>query len=187
MNASLKLAIAAGVKWETANLPQRPASELVIEVYDRERAALERYLCGTGTDPDAARDVVHDAFLKLHEHLIGGGDRSNLRAWLYRVAHNQAQNRRRSAVVRRSADLLAVITNAEPAATAPSPEQALLGRERQQRIRRAVASLTSVQQNCLTLRAQGFRYREIGDILQLSTSGVADTVQRAIQKVREML
>jgi RNA polymerase sigma-70 factor (ECF subfamily) len=168
-------------------LSQPPASDLVLEYYDRERAALERYLCLTGTDSDAARDIVHDAFLKLHEHLMRGGDRANLRAWLYRVAHNQAQNRRRSAAVSRTTDLVAVSADSAVAATTPSPEQVLLGREREQHIQAAVARLTSVQRDCLTLRAQGFRYREIGEILQLSTSAVGETIQRAIGKVRETL
>jgi RNA polymerase sigma-70 factor (ECF subfamily) len=193
MAASLKLLATSASKdsavdeWGSASLLQPAASDLVLELYDRERPALERYLRAIGTDAEAARDIVHEAFLKLHEHLLADGDRTNLRAWLYRVAHNQAENRRRSAAVSRGEDLAALMNAAEPAETSPSPEQLLLCREREQRIRAAICRLTALQQNCLTLRAQGFRYREIAEILQLSTSTVGDIIQRAILKVREIL
>jgi DNA-directed RNA polymerase specialized sigma24 family protein len=35
------------------------------------------------------------------------------------------------------------------------------------------------------LRAEGLRYREIGEVVEMSTSTVADTVDRAVKKLAE--
>ena len=40
-----------------------------------------------------AEDVVQDTFLKLLVHLEAGGDRANLRAWLFTVAANACRDR----------------------------------------------------------------------------------------------
>ena len=184
MAAFVKILAVTAAPWKTARLPQVPASDLVLDFYDRERAALERYLSLLGVQPQNASDIVHDTFVKLHEHLASGGERTNVRAWLYRVAHNMAHNRRRAAVSR--VQNIAELT-AEPAAHEPTPEQLLLSRERERRMQAAVGELAPAERNCLLLRAQGFRYREIAGILQMSTSGVGDLVQRAIERVRRLL
>src|SRR5581483_11987908 len=65
---------------------------LTLDHYDREHVSLRRYLSFLGVESETSREIVQESFLKLHEHLLQGGDRSNLRAWLYRVAHNLARN-----------------------------------------------------------------------------------------------
>jgi len=43
--------------------------------------------------------------------------------------------------------------------------------------------LTPLQRECLHLRAEGFRYREIASLLELSPSTVMDAVRRATLKL----
>src|ERR1700685_3214528 len=69
------------------------------------RKPLLRYMRCLGLSADDAQDVVQDAFLSLHRHLSAGGSRENIRAWLFRVAHNQARNRQTSYDRRFSASL----------------------------------------------------------------------------------
>ena len=135
---------------------------------------------------DTTRDIVHDVFLKLHEYLLDGGSVVNLRAWLYRVAHNVAHNRRVTAFVRMSAPL-AVDSAAHPATPADSPEEALLAVERDGRLRGALKTLSPVERECLVLRSQGLKYREIAEAQQLSVSTVAEAVQRAVEQLRRLL
>jgi RNA polymerase sigma factor (sigma-70 family) len=47
--------------------------------------------------------------------------------------------------------------------------------------------LTASEQECVSLRAGGLRYREIGEVLGMSTSTVSDTVSRAIKKLAEKI
>lgn len=136
----------------------------------------------SGLSSDEAQDVAQDAFLSLHRHLSAGGSQENIRGWLFRVAHNQARNHQAS-YQRRFGDPL------EPAAglllDEATPERALLEKEKFQRLGNAIRALANSERECLLLRASGLRYREIGEVLGIATSTVADTVDRAIKKLAE--
>jgi RNA polymerase sigma-70 factor (ECF subfamily) len=146
------------------------------------RKPLLRYLACLGLSSDEAQDVAQDAFLSLHRHLSAGGSQENIRSWLFRVAHNQARNHQ-SSYHQRFGDPL------EPAAglllDEATPESALLEKEKFQRLSAAIRTLANSERECLLLRASGLRYREIGEVLEMATSTVADTVDRAIKKLAE--
>jgi len=146
------------------------------------RKPLLRYLVCLGLSHDEAQDVVQDAFLSLHRHVASGGSAGNTRAWLFRVAHNQARNRQSSYDRRFSAPL-------DPGMNAPldeaTPEQAVLEKEKFRRLGNAIRMLAASERECLLLRASGLRYREIGEVLGIAISTVADTVERAIKKLAE--
>ena len=146
------------------------------------RQPLLRYLSGLGLSREEAQDVVQDAFLSLHKHLSAGGSQANIRGWVFRVAHNRARNSQQSYSHRMSEPLDPVFDTASADAT---PEQAVLAKEKMQRLDSAVRSLAEPERECLMLRAEGLRYREIGEVLAMSTSTVADTVERAIKKLAE--
>jgi RNA polymerase sigma-70 factor, ECF subfamily len=170
--------------WSAEYLEDTSLRRKILEQYDREHISLLRYVAFLGIDPESCRDVVQDSFLKLHEHLLAGGDRSNLRAWLYRVAHNTARNKQTAAHSKTSSmDELAGI--AEPKVTGASPEDSVLEAERWMALRRAMEGLSPVRKQCLVLRAQGFKYREIADVLQLSVSTVGEHIQRGLEQLRK--
>jgi RNA polymerase sigma-70 factor, ECF subfamily len=146
------------------------------------RKPLLRYLTCLGLSADEAQDVVQDAFLSLHRHLSNGGSQENIRGWLFRVAHNQARNRQNSHHRRFSAPLE---DGAEAVLDETTPEQMLLEKEKFARLTNAIRTLPSNERECLLLRASGLRYREIGEVLGIATSTVADIVERAVKKVAE--
>ena len=147
------------------------------------RKPLLRYLACLGLSSDEAQDVVQDAFLRLHSHLHAGGSQENIRSWLFRVAHNQARNHQ-SSYHRRFSDPLEPDTTGQLLDEA-TPERALLEKEKFQRLGAAIRTLGNSERECLLLRASGLRYREIGEVLGIATSTVADTVDRAIKKLAE--
>jgi RNA polymerase sigma-70 factor (ECF subfamily) len=151
-------------------------------LYRELRKPLLRYLVCLGLSADEAQDVVQDAFLSLHRHLDSGGSRENIRSWLFRVAHNAARNRQNRYERRFAAPLEDGLALALNEAT---PEQVVLEKEKFSRLRKAIRLLTEPERECLLLRAGGLRYREIGEVLELSTSTVGDTVERAIRKLAE--
>jgi RNA polymerase sigma-70 factor (ECF subfamily) len=65
------------------------------------------------------------------------------------------------------------------------PEQRLLERERLLSFHRAVENLSEQQQRCLHLRLEGLRYPEIGAVLGISASAVAEFLRRAIARLRK--
>jgi len=146
------------------------------------RKPLLRYLMCLGLSSEDAQDVVQDAFLSLHRHLSGGGSEQNIRSWLFRVAHNQARNRQNSFDRRFSAPLDGA---AETVLDEATPERVLLEKEKFARLGSAIRSLSGAERECLLLRASGLRYREIGEVLGVPTSTVADIVERAVKKLAE--
>jgi RNA polymerase sigma-70 factor (ECF subfamily) len=175
----------AGTKWDTQFLEDSSLRDLVLEYYDREHVSLERYVSFLGVDSDICRDIVQESFLRLHEHLLANGDRTNLRAWLYRVAHNLSRNGQTASHVSKTSPMTALVGVAEPVARTVSPEQMLLQQERQACLKRAIDDLSPAQKECLLLRAQGFKYREIADILSLSVSTAAEIVGRALERLKK--
>jgi RNA polymerase sigma-70 factor (ECF subfamily) len=160
---------------------------LTLDLYDREHIAIRRYLIFLGLTSEAAQEIVQDVFLKLHEHLLARGDRSNLRAWLYRVAHNIARNTQMAERASRTNPLESQDFERQLPAPESSAEERMLDAERQRRLREAIGALSPAQRECLMLRAQGLKYREIADALNLSVSTVGENVQRGLDKLRQML
>src|ERR1700674_4487183 len=151
-------------------------------LYRELRKPLLRYLVCLGLSSDEAQDVVQDAFLILHRHLTSGGSQENIRGWLFRVAHNQARNRqnRYDRNFSAASDVAMDVVSHEA-----TPERAVLEKEKFQQLGKAIRLLSPSERECLLLRAAGLRYREIGEVLGISTSTVADTVDRAIKKLAE--
>ena len=151
-------------------------------LYRELRQPLLRYLVCLGLPADEAQDVVQDAFLALHQHLAASGSQENIRAWLFRVAHNRARNRQQSYDRRFGAPLDSDFDSVVDEAT---PEQAVLRKEKFRRLGEAIRLRNEPERECLLLRAGGLRYREIGQVLGIPTSTVGDTVDRAIRKLVE--
>jgi RNA polymerase sigma-70 factor, ECF subfamily len=154
----------------------------VTALYRELRKPLLRYLVCLGLSADEAQDVVQDVFLTLHRHLAAGGSQENIRGWVFRVAHNQARNRQTSYDRRFAAPLDA---GAQSLLHEATPERAVLEKERFRQLGKAIRLLADTERECLLLRAAGLRYREIGEVLAIPTSTVADTVDRAIKKLAE--
>jgi RNA polymerase sigma-70 factor (ECF subfamily) len=157
-------------------------SSEVTTLYRELRKPLLRYLVCLGLSSDEAQDVVQDAFLSLQRHLASDGKQENIRAWLFRVAHNQARNRQASYHRRFSEPLDGEMDFLAADAT---PEQRVLEKEKFRRLAAAIRLLTLSERECLLLRAGGLRYREIGEVLGMAVSTVGDTVERAIKKLAE--
>jgi RNA polymerase sigma-70 factor (ECF subfamily) len=151
-------------------------------LYRELRKPLLRYLVCLGLSRDEAQDVIQDAFLSLQRHLATDKSKESIRGWLFRVAHNQARNRQKSYGRRFAAPLDAVV---ESIADKNTPERAVLKKEKFERLGKAIRLLTESERECLLLRAEGLRYREIGEVMGVSTSTVGDTVERAIKKLAE--
>lgn len=151
-------------------------------LYGELRKPLLRYLVCLGLSSDEAQDVVQEAFLSLHQHLSAGGSKENIRSWLFRVAHNRARNHQNRYDRRFGTPLDDDVDSVSKAAT---PEQAVLEKEKFQRLSRAMSQLAEAERECLLLRAEGLRYREIGEVLGMPTSTVAETIERTIKKLAE--
>lgn len=78
-------------------------------------------------------------------------------------------------------------TNIPMAADSSNPERAAIEKERQSSLAQAIRELSPQQRNCLYLRGQGLRYREIGDAIGIGTSTVSEFLRRAVARLKESL
>ena len=157
-------------------------SSEVTTLYRELRKPLLRYLVCLGLSSDEAQDVVQDAFLSLQRHLTSGGAQGNIRGWLFRVAHNEARNHQTSYHSRFGEPLEGEI---DFVAAQTTQEQMVLEKEKFRRLAAGIKLLAKLERECLLLRAEGLRYREIGEVLGVATSTVSDTVERSIKKLAE--
>jgi RNA polymerase sigma-70 factor (ECF subfamily) len=155
----------------------------VTELYRELREDLYRYLVATGIRPHAAQEFTQETFLRLHVAFEEGNALENPRAWAFAVAHNLAVNSRRR---ENEQDLNG---NVEVASTAEgdNPELLLLRTERMRRVQRAFVSLSRQQRVCLSLRAEGFQYKEIAGMTGLGVSTVGEFLRRAMARLKETL
>jgi RNA polymerase sigma-70 factor, ECF subfamily len=160
---------------------------LVLELYDAEHVGLRKYLTCLGIDRETGRELLQEVFLRLHEHLSNSGEQSNLRAWLYRVAHNLARNSQSAHRSSRTDYLPDVLERTDVPAKDATAEQQLLELERQRRLRQSFSELSERERESLVLRSQGMKYREIATVLNCSVSTVNENVQRAVERLRLQL
>ncbi len=158
----------------------------VLGLFDSLRYPLLRYAISFGLSIHDAEDVLQEVFLALFRHLERGRSRENLPGWLFRVTHNQALRRR--AHNRISAR---ITTSGEEDVTnhhdpSPGPEEQLLFNERQRRLARELMILPGIDQMCLRLRAQGWKYREIAETLGISLGSVSNSLARSLARLERM-
>ena len=157
------------------------AEKKLIQLYDTLRPSVYKYLVNIGLVPQDVEEIVQEVFLRLYRHLCAGGDEENLRAWIYQVAHNLSSNFRKSRrhLVDTTPDGWEQLCQSLSDNT-PGPEQQLLLKERVLRVHNGLSKLTQLQRDCLYLRVEGFRYREIGQMMNVTTSTVSSSLRNAI-------
>jgi RNA polymerase sigma-70 factor, ECF subfamily len=158
--------------------------EEVVGLFDEFYGPLLRYLRALGLNAHDGEEVVQEVFIALFRHLRQAKPRHNLRSWVFRVAHNLAlkQYNRNRQHARRVVEVDGAVeeTYADPS---PNPEQQLMSRERQRRLRAVLEALPERDRWCLYLRAEGLRYREIGEVLGISLGAVSMLLARSLSRL----
>lgn len=156
----------------------------VKQYFEQLREPVFRYLITTFSVSSQAEEITQEAFLQLYRCLKDGQTIQNVRAWIFRVAHNLAINQIKSRQFIEPVDDAGWDELQHSLADKNlNPEQTLLQKEKLNRLRKAISRLTLVERECLNLRTKGFRYREISEILEIGTTTVADTLYRVIEKL----
>jgi len=168
-----------GMLQDTVKLEER-----VTQLFELLRESVYHYLLVIFRSPAEAEDVTQETFLRLYKHLHAGEQIENARFWIFRVAHNLAINRLKHAQMSELLDEPAwEEIRGTLADSAFDPEQQLLQMEKLQRLHAAMAWLSPQERQCLNLRAEGFRYREIAEILGIATPSVQEFLRRGISKL----
>ena len=167
-------------------VPPKPFdSKFVEENFEKYELQLHRYLTGLLADSHLASDALQITFTKLFQN--PPKEDTNIRAWLFRVAYNQAMEmRRRQKIDRRaldkiSGDLDFENEDDEIRRDAQDPEQI-------ERIRQAILRLTPGQQEVVRLRVyEDLKFVEIAEKLTLPLGTVLTRMRAATQKLSQYL
>ena len=150
------------------------------------------------TDPEEARDLTQETFLRAFQSIGRFRGDANLKTWIYRIALNQARNRwrwwrRRKRDVTVSLDATSE-RNEQPLSAslrdddALDPEQETLARERESQLRGALSELKRPFREAVILRdVEGFSYEEIAETLALSIGTVKSRLSRGRLELRRKL
>lgn len=155
-----------------------PLETEVTHLFDEMRLPLLRYLSSFGLAAQDCEEVVQEVFLALFLHLRNDKPRTNIQAWIFRVAHNLGL--KRCHAVRKAPSGM---EDFAPADGALNPEQLAASSQRTQKLLSVVRALTEQDRRCLYLRAEGLRYREIVDVLGMSLGAVAQSLERSLEKL----
>jgi RNA polymerase sigma-70 factor (ECF subfamily) len=149
----------------------------VVGLFDELRDGLLRYVLSFGLPVPDGEEIVQEVFLLLFRHLRRGKPRSNLRGWVFRVAHNLALKQRTAG--RRTASGVAEGSVLDPS---PNPEDQLASSQRRERLQAVLRALPEQDRRCIHLRAEGLRYREIAEVLGMSLGAVSLSLGRSLAR-----
>ncbi len=160
--------------------------EQVAEIFETLRMPVYHYLLGAFGNAAEAEEITQDAFLQLYKSIRKGQVIRNVRFWIFRVSHNLAINRRKhdQFIAPLSDDSWSEIERILPSRE-QNPEQKILEREKYDRLFRRVKRLSLKERQSLYLRTEGFKYKEIGKIMNIGTPTVGEYLRRGINKLSE--
>ncbi len=183
LQPAIELPLPASIRVDDCASSQAIKDDVVV-LFDECATGLRRYLGSFGLGAEAAEDVLQDVFLSLFRHLRLGRPRSNLKGWLFQVAHNLALKHRQKKLRRLQTESDWDATLAErvidPAA---NPEERLADDRRRERLRSVLRAIPERDRQCLCLRAEGLCYRDISRTLGISLGSVAKSLTRAVTRL----
>lgn len=164
-------------------LARRFDAEALAGIYDRYSPRLYRYALRRLGEQDLAEDCVAESFSRFLQALQAGrGPENYLQAFLYRIAHNWIVDHYRKAPVQ-PAELTEEYQDENE-----SPEEEAAQRFRKERLRKAIAKLTSDQQQVIALKyLEGWENEEISRSLQKPIGAVKSLQHRALASLQKIL
>ena len=129
-------------------------------------------------DEERARDLAQEAFAR-----VLGKDAENPRGLVFRTAANLAMDEARTVVRRRRHLKLLRVEEGVRAERVSTPARELERREREERLRRALQTLSETDREVLLLWNAGFDYTEIAEQTGLARASLGTTIARAKRKL----
>ena len=149
------------------------------EVYRTTFSDLVRFLHRKVWDPERARDLAQEVFVRALKH-----EPEQPRAWVFRVALNLARDEART-VQRRKRHLALLKSESEVGRSVPTPEEEMALEERWVQVRRALDAVSDRDREVLLLWDAGLSYPEIAEVMELAPGAVGTTLARARRRLVE--
>jgi RNA polymerase sigma-70 factor, ECF subfamily len=145
-------------------------------------------------DPDDARDVVQEAFLKVHKNLATFEGEAQFFTWLYRIVANLCIDllRKRRGMKVEFDDAMANDDPDEagisPMRTGFDPGRALADKELREKIMAALDKLSPAHRAVLVMReVEGMSYQDMAEQMKCSIGTIMSRLFHARKKMQSML
>ena len=156
------------------------------EIYREFQPKIRRYLAHMLGD-QAAEDIAQEVFAKISRSLDSFKGNSTISTWIYRIATNTALDKLRSPSFKCSSEHTALEDFSETedrnvwtGRIEPTVDQELVHREMSECVREYVDKLPADFRTVLILsQFEGFKNKEIADILEISLDNVKVRLHRA--------
>jgi len=144
-------------------------------------------LCGFANkflnDPDEAREIVQDVFVKVWEGRSEIDPDNSFRSYLFQIAQNICLNRLQHKKVESKYIEVYKLVYLEHRGF--SAHESLLAKELEDNISLAISKLPTECKRVFELsRTEGLKYREIADILNISVKTVETQMSKALRLIR---
>jgi RNA polymerase sigma-70 factor (ECF subfamily) len=149
------------------------------------------------SDPEEARDLSQDTFLRALRSIAGFRGDASLKTWLFRIAINESRNRfrwwkrrRRDATVSLDVSLGATEMTLHDtlADRSETPEESALAREREAKLGEALAGLKDIYREAIVLcDIEGLSYEETATALGTNIGTVKSRISRGREELRRRL
>jgi RNA polymerase sigma-70 factor (ECF subfamily) len=156
----------------------------LVQVYEQHSPGLFRYAYRLTGDKDLAEECVSETFSRfLHALRDGGGPNENLRAYLYRVAHNYITDQYR----RQPPPPLALEADLH-ADDGANPVHLMAQNLESERVRRALLQLPTDQRRVIMLRVlEDWSHDEVSAALGKTVEATRALQHRALAALRRLL
>ncbi len=144
-------------------------------------ADLRRFLRSRVSDPAAVDDVLQETYLRIHRHADTLRENDRVQSWVYQITRNALVD-----YYRRQRDSVELPESL--ALPEDSDDDNLAVRELAGSMRRLIGCLPQKYQQALLLTEfEGLKQYELAEQLGLSLSGAKSRVQRAREKLKDIL
>lgn len=163
---------------QTENLPASISSGDFEKLLTEMRPDLHRYCARmTGSVPDG-EDVLQETYTRAYELVSKQDQISNLRGWLYRIAHNKAIDYLRASKIRQTEEL-------DDELLATEPDQPLEDKELTEMTMSVFLKLPPMQRGAVILKdVLDYSLKEISGFLDINISSVQGALHRGRSNLR---
>lgn len=174
------MAAAVLPRGNVSGLENQEFEKLAVPLLD----GLYNFACWLSGNPDEARDLVQETFLKSLRGFSSFREGTNFRAWMYRILRNTFLTSR-TGLERRNTQQEDEEGFADLAVSTETPELALIRRADTELVQAAIAQLGPIFQEVILLAdMEEMRYQEIAETLDVPIGTVMSRLARARKQVR---
>lgn len=156
------------------------------EIFDRYSGRIYNFAYRFLKNSEAAEDATQEVFVKMMKYAKQFHGDAKLSTWLFSITANLCRDYLRKAENKHKEGEETLLTL--PANQSYSPERNLEMRQNEERVQKALQSLTPEQREAILLsRYQGLSYAEIAQIAGCSEGAVKTRVFRAMETLKKLL